>query len=169
MGQMASLFSVKQKGNLPSTSEVNPRREGKEHFKAITLRNGKTLEKSAKNHEDDENFVGGEKNSPKNVEKVEKLLKNSAPSTPKKVEVKESSVEEKPIVLYPRRLSKNRLDNQFGKFMEIFKKLHINIPFVKALEQMPRYVKFMMDIISKKRKLGDYKTVALSEECSAIL
>ena len=53
--------------------------------------------------------------------------------------------------------------------MDIFKKLHRNIPFVELLEQMPRYVKFMKDILSKKRKLGDYETVALSEECSAIL
>ena len=38
MGQMDSLFSEKQQGNLPSTLEVNPRREGKEHCKAIALR-----------------------------------------------------------------------------------------------------------------------------------
>ena len=111
MGQMATLFSERQQGNFPSTSEVNPRREGKEHCKAITLRNGKTLEKSSKNHEDGENSVGGEKNSAENVEKAEKLLKNSTLSTPKKVEVKESLVEEKPIVPYPQRLRKNRLDN----------------------------------------------------------
>ena len=34
---------------------------------------------------------------------------------------------------------------------------------------MSGYVKFMKDILSKKRKLGDYETMALSEECSAIL
>ena len=48
-------------------------------------------------------------------------------------------------------------------------KLHINIPFIEALEQMPGYVKFMKDILSKKRKLGDYETIAFSEECNAIL
>ena len=53
--------------------------------------------------------------------------------------------------------------------MEIFKKLHINIPFDEALEQMLGYVKFIKDILSKKRKLGDYEIVALSEECSVIL
>ncbi|XP_062102905.1 uncharacterized protein LOC133813888 [Humulus lupulus] len=47
--------------------------------------------------------------------------------------------------------------------------LHINIPFAEALEQMPRYVKFMKEIMSKKRKMEDYETVALTEECSAIL
>ena len=61
------------------------------------------------------------------------------------------------------------MDKQFGIFMDIFKKLHINIPFSEALEQMPGYVKFMKDILFKKRTLGDYETVTLSEECSAIL
>ncbi|XP_024022362.1 uncharacterized protein LOC112091881 [Morus notabilis] len=47
--------------------------------------------------------------------------------------------------------------------------LHINIPLVEALEQMPSYVKFMKVILSKKRRLGEFETVALTEECSAIL
>ena len=53
--------------------------------------------------------------------------------------------------------------------MEVFKKLHINIPFADALEQMPSYVKFMKDILSQKRILADFETVNLTEECSAIL
>ncbi|PIN25886.1 DNA-directed DNA polymerase [Handroanthus impetiginosus] len=40
---------------------------------------------------------------------------------------------------------------------------------IEALEQMPSYVKFLKDILSKKRRLGDYETVALIEECSAII
>ena len=48
MGQMASLLSERQHKNLPSTSEINPRREGKEHCKAVTLRSGKILEQLVK-------------------------------------------------------------------------------------------------------------------------
>ena len=70
---------------------------------------------------------------------------------------------------YPQRLKKHKLDKQFTKFMEVFKKLHINIPFADALEQMPSYVKFMKDILSQKRRLADFETVNLTEECSAIL
>ena len=51
----------------------------------------------------------------------------------------------------------------------MLKQLHINILLVEALEQMPSYVKFMKDILSKKRRLGEFETVALTEECSAIL
>ena len=53
--------------------------------------------------------------------------------------------------------------------MEVFRTLHINIPFADALEQMPNYVKFMKDILSNKRRLLDYEIVNLIEECSAIL
>ena len=53
--------------------------------------------------------------------------------------------------------------------MDVFKKLHINIPFVDALEQMPSYVKFMKNILSKKRRLLDFEIMNLTEECSAIL
>ena len=51
----------------------------------------------------------------------------------------------------------------------MLRQLHINIPLVEALEQMPSYVKFMKDILSKKRRLEEYETVALSQDCSAIL
>ncbi|KAJ8749541.1 hypothetical protein K2173_025736 [Erythroxylum novogranatense] len=51
----------------------------------------------------------------------------------------------------------------------VIDKLTINIPFAEALENMPSYAKFMKDVLSKKRRLGDHETVALTEECSAIL
>ena len=38
------------------------------------------------------------------------------------------------LVPYPQHLRKNKLDKQFTKFMEVFKKLHSNIPFTDALE-----------------------------------
>ena len=74
-----------------------------------------------------------------------------------------------PLIPYPQRLRKSKLDKQFTKFMEAIKKLHINIPFADALKQMPTYVKFMKDILSKKRRLEEYETIALTEECSAII
>ena len=61
------------------------------------------------------------------------------------------------------------MDDQFSKFLSIFKQLHINIPLIEALEQMPKYAKFLKDIISKKQKLEEHETVMLTEESSAIL
>ncbi|XP_062118852.1 uncharacterized protein LOC133832539 [Humulus lupulus] len=42
-------------------------------------------------------------------------------------------------------------------------------PFPQSLEQMPNYVKFFKDILTKKRRLGVFETIALIEGCSAIL
>ncbi|XP_017250868.2 uncharacterized protein LOC108221505 [Daucus carota subsp. sativus] len=70
---------------------------------------------------------------------------------------------------FPQRLQKQKQDKQFQKFMDVFKKLSINIPFAEALEQMPSYVKFMKDILSRKRRLEEFETVALTEEWSTIL
>ena len=69
---------------------------------------------------------------------------------PQEKQSSETSVETKASipVPYPQRLKKHKLDKQFTKFMDVFKKLHINIPFADALEQMPSYVKFMKDILS---------------------
>ena len=38
-----------------------------------------------------------------------------------------------------------------------------------ALENMPSYVKFMKKILANKKKLGEYETIAVTKECSAIL
>ena len=171
---MASLFSERQQGNLPSTLELNPRRDGKEHCKAITLRSGKIVETNIHAHKDKENSV--EEND-KDVEtscKMRKIMLKLWEILEGQQEVQLRTreripIEEKPNLPYPQRLRRMHLDQQFDKFMEIFKKLHINIPFSEALEQIPRYVKFLKDILAKKMKLGDYEPVALSEECNAIL
>ena len=74
-----------------------------------------------------------------------------------------------PPIPYPQRLKKRNNDTQFQKFLEIFKKIHINIPFAEALAQMPSYAKFLKEIVSNKSKLEEYAIVTLTEECSAIL
>ncbi|KAL5580017.1 hypothetical protein UlMin_012459 [Ulmus minor] len=70
---------------------------------------------------------------------------------------------------FPQRFKKQQQDHQFRRFLDVLKQLHINIPLVEALEQMPNYVKFMKDMLTKKRRFGEFETVALTRECSAVL
>ena len=72
-------------------------------------------------------------------------------------------------IAYRQQLKKGKLEKQFAKFLDIFKKLHINVPFMDALENMPSYVKFMKKILASKKKLEEYGTITLTEECNAIL
>ena len=104
-------------------------------------------------------------------DKIEREQPQEKKSMGEETEAKDRPATTKPTtpIPYPQCLKKNKLDKQFAKFMDVFKKLHINIPFVDALEQMPNYVKFMKDILSNKRRLSDFETVNLIEACSAIL
>ncbi|KAM6555798.1 hypothetical protein CsatB_002817 [Cannabis sativa] len=73
------------------------------------------------------------------------------------------------LIPYPQRFMKKKLDEELAKFLEIFKKININISFINALEQMPNYVKFMKEVLTKKKKFADYETVSLTEKCKAII
>ena len=85
--------------------------------------------------------------------------------TQKQVRVDEPAIR----IPYPQRLKKGKLEKLFTKFLDIFKKLHINIPFMDALENMPSYVKFMKKILASKKMLEEYGTITLTEECNSIL
>jgi len=61
-----------------------------------------------------------------------------------------------PPMPYPQRFNKEVKDQHFHKFLEIFKKLEINIPLAEALEQMPLYAKFLIleGACQQEKKLG---------------
>lgn len=48
VGHLANLLNNRPQGTLPSDTEVNPRKEGKEQIMAITLRSGKEVEHSVR-------------------------------------------------------------------------------------------------------------------------
>ena len=72
-------------------------------------------------------------------------------------------------VLFSQRMQKSRMDNQFPKFLNIFKKIKINIPFAEVLTQMPHYAKFMKEILSKKGNFDEEGVVILSATCSVVI
>ena len=60
------------------------------------------------------------------------------------------------------------MEEQFFKFLDMFKKIEINIPFIEALAQMPNCAKFLKDIPSKKRRFFE-GVVSLTATCSAVI
>ena len=70
---------------------------------------------------------------------------------------------------YPHAPSKRENERHYARFMDIFKQLQVNIPFSEALEKMPKYAKFMKDILTKKRRYTEPETVLLDARCSAII
>ncbi|XP_016192664.1 uncharacterized protein LOC107633565 [Arachis ipaensis] len=59
-------------------------------------------------------------------------------------------------------------DDQYSQFLEVFKKLHINISFAETLEKMHPYVAFMKGLLYEKKAFKGDKTVVLCDLGSSI-
>ena len=70
---------------------------------------------------------------------------------------------------FPQRLQKAKREEQFSRFLDIFKKIEINIPFAEVIYQIPIYAKFLKEILSKKRKIAEEGIVNLTATCSAVI
>ena len=110
----------------------------KEKCKAITLRSGREIERTPSKETESTPTTpnsGQSKNKVEEEEIADDTLRetNMPPSI---------SFPDNPTILstplpYPQRFQKQKLDKQSSKFLDILKKIHINIPFADALEQMP--------------------------------
>ncbi|XP_057548076.1 uncharacterized protein LOC130826510 [Amaranthus tricolor] len=74
-----------------------------------------------------------------------------------------------PHVPFLQRLARRKLEEKYGKFLEVLSKLEINIPFIDAITEMPSYAKVLREVLSNKRKLPETGVETLRGECSAIL
>ena len=70
---------------------------------------------------------------------------------------------------FPQRIQKAKREEQFSRFLDIFKKIEINIPFVEVINQMPIYAKFLKEILNKKRKIAEEGIVNLTATCSVVI
>ena len=70
---------------------------------------------------------------------------------------------------FPQRLQKAKREEQFSRFLDMFKKIEINIPFAEVINQMPNYAKFMKEILNKKRKIAEDGIVNLTATCSVVI
>ena len=67
------------------------------------------------------------------------------------------------------KIRRSKKEERFSKFLEIFKKIEINTPFAEAINQMPNYVKFLNEILNKKKKISGEGIVNLTATCNAII
>ena len=116
VGQLALNMPNQSKGTFPSDTQKNPK-----DCMAIQLRSGKDLRSNKKTKEKEETEKEEEKNS-----QIEQLKGNNDQKK------KEGVPAYTPAVPFPQRLQKSKREEQFSKFLDIFKKIEINIPFERG-------------------------------------
>ncbi|XP_019266415.1 PREDICTED: uncharacterized protein LOC109243861 [Nicotiana attenuata] len=157
----ANTFMQRVPGTLPSDTERNP----KEPVNDVTLRSGQVLKEKMwnlkKKAEQLKTDVDKKKKSKKGVEKKnkEEVLRREEPEESKHM----------PVLPFLQKLYREKLDNQFEKFLDMLKQVHVNLTFTKVLSQMQAYTKLLKKILTKKRKIEETSVVKLKEHCSAML
>ncbi|XP_027152472.1 uncharacterized protein LOC113752560 [Coffea eugenioides] len=157
MSQMATAINRLESHvyrKLPSQLEANPR-----NVSAMTLRNGRKVEGpkatnlKSKSEEEIEKEMQEEGHIRDNPEVT--LI----PSVPIKSN----------LPPFPCRFEKTKKVEKEKEILEVFRKVEINIPLLEAIKQVPKYVKFLKDLCTHKRKLRGDERVAVGENVSTIL
>nr|XP_009760415.1 PREDICTED: uncharacterized protein LOC104212757 [Nicotiana sylvestris] len=146
----SNIDHLRPVGALPSDIEPNP----KAQVNAVTLRNGRALEEVPKKKKNTDHPEG--ELAPKPVEGNEKDDKGPKPV-----------IETRPPPPFPQRLQKQKNDAKYKKFLDILSQVSVNLPLVEILQEVPKYARFLRDIVANKRRHAEFETVALTEECSA--
>ena len=137
VGQLANELRTRPHGALPSDTE-NPKRDGKEHCKAIALRSGKELEmpvsKPKQVAEPSSIQSSAEKKEETEISSLPRPIsaQNATAFLPQQNSPEMQKLRQQPP--FPQRLQKKQQDKQFQKFLNVLQLLHINIPLVEALE-----------------------------------
>jgi hypothetical protein len=74
-----------------------------------------------------------------------------------------------PKTPYSERLQVPKEGGKFEDILEVFRQIQINIPFLEAIQQIPSYAKFLMDLVTVKRKTNVPKKAFMTEQVSSIL
>ncbi|KAL4363490.1 hypothetical protein GQ457_04G017090 [Hibiscus cannabinus] len=183
VGQFAQMLSARPQGNLPSNTEV-ARGMGHEQCKMVTTRSRTKASNDATQVEENEQPSNEENGSPEIATTIPHATatKGTLPedAAASSHAAASSSHNDKPDEVskgkeihlpppFPQRLRKQKYEYQFRKFLDILKQVHINLPLVEAIEQMSNYAKFLKDIVSKRTRLSEFETVAMTEGCMAML
>nr|XP_009602796.1 uncharacterized protein LOC104097882 [Nicotiana tomentosiformis] len=94
-------------------------------------------------------------------------LPRDTEANPKELEKPAPPLVARPPPPFPQNLQKVKDNVSYKKFLDILKQVQINIPLVDILQEVPKYAKYIKDIVANKRRLNEFKTVALIEECSS--
>ncbi|GJX90483.1 reverse transcriptase domain-containing protein, partial [Tanacetum coccineum] len=136
-----------------------------EHVNAVLTRSGKSYNPPVNPNDQQDNSE-----TPINFDSDDED-KEPTPKTQNPKPVKETPLPKpyKPKIPYPQCLRKEKMEAQYGKFLDIIRVVRISVPLIDVLAEMPNYGKFLKELISNKHKIEQIYVAFLSDESSAMI
>ncbi|KAM1133458.1 hypothetical protein ACFX19_043414 [Malus domestica] len=181
IGQIAEFVGqFKEQGKLPSSTIVNPK-GGFESAKAMSLRSGKQVrsdpQPSKSRSNKVEELIIEEKEQSTPTKRVETPL-SQAPNAPKpsnwankgkEVPILVNTNHIPPNVPFPNRFLQAKNEEEEKDVLETFRNVHVNIPLLDAIKQIPKYAKFFKKLCTTRKRIREKEVVHVSENVSAML
>ncbi|GJW87884.1 reverse transcriptase domain-containing protein [Tanacetum coccineum] len=175
--RLADKQSGRPSGSLPSNTQPNPKGHNSkayqppqscnEHVNAVFTRSGKSYNPPVNPNDQEINFE-----NPINFDSDDEDEESTPqPKTQNPKPVKETPLP-KPYKLkiwYTQRLRKEKMEAQYGKFLDMIRAVRIHVPLIDVLAGMPNYGKFLKELISNKHKIKQIFVAFLSDENSAMI
>ncbi|GKC05497.1 reverse transcriptase domain-containing protein [Tanacetum coccineum] len=161
--------------SLPSNTQPNP--QGSKAYQSPQARNeheNAIFTRSCKSYNPPEN-PNEEQNKTKKPIKFDRDDEDDEPTLQSKIQnqkpVKETPLPKpyKPKIMYPQRLRKEKMETQYGKFLDVIRAVRIKVPLVNVLAKIPNYGKFLKKLISNKHKIEQIFVAFLSDESLAMI
>ncbi|GJT73105.1 reverse transcriptase domain-containing protein [Tanacetum coccineum] len=175
--RLADKQSGRPSGSLPSNTQPNPKAHNSkayqppqsrnEHVNAVFTRSGKSYNPPV-NPNDQQNDSETPINFDSDDEDDEPTPQTKT-QNPKSVKETLLPKPYKPKIPYPQRLRKEKMEAQYGKFLDMIRAVRINVPLIDVLAGMPNYGKFLKELISNKHKIEQISAAFLSDESSAMI
>ncbi|XP_075077251.1 uncharacterized protein LOC142163990 [Nicotiana tabacum] len=140
LGQLSMALNNRPQGTLPADININPKEQNPNQLMAVSLRNGRDLDKEQEVDKGKEN----------DGEQVSEQVAPLVPEASNKEKTSSNGQRFTPAP-FPQRL------------------IQLNIPLMDALREMPGYAKMMKDLMSRKFDFQDLSTVTLTQTCSAVV
>ncbi|GJZ71022.1 reverse transcriptase domain-containing protein [Tanacetum coccineum] len=174
---LADKQSGRPSGSLPSNTQPNPKghnskayqppQSRNEHVNVVFTRSGKSYNPPVNPNDQQDNSE-----TPINFDSDDEDKEPTPqPKTQDSKPVKETPLPKpyKPKIPYPQRLRKEKMEAQYGKFLNMIRAVQINVPLIDVLAEMPNYGKFLKELISNKHKIEQISAAFLSDESSAMI
>ncbi|KAM1453534.1 hypothetical protein ACFXTO_003140 [Malus domestica] len=162
---------------LSSSTIVNPKRSF-ETTKAITLRSGKEVgtdpKPSKSSPKEDEKLQFEKEEQVKAMTRIAQPLPHPPkPSNSANLgKVGSNSVNSHvipPNVPFPGRFMQSKNEEDEKDILEIFRKVHVNIPLLDAIKKILKYAKFLKKLCTTRKRIREKEVVHVSENVSAML
>ncbi|CAN6720978.1 unnamed protein product [Malus baccata var. baccata] len=181
IGQIADFVSkFRDPGQLPSSTIPNPK-GGFESAKAILLRSGKEVgagpKPSTSDLKEDEKLQFEEQDTSPPTTKVNTPLPQASigPNLSNSANKGKNVSNSLPTNVFPSnlpfpsRFMHTKKEEAERDILETFRKVQVNIPLLDAINQVPRYAKFLKELSTTRKRMSTNEVVKVGENVSAIL